>query len=237
MGEINSENARLGPGRFPVADSEVVGMDHKDCPTIFPSQGKVTYGERCTILGQKGVVVWFTGLSGAGKTTISEEIEMRLNRNNRAVYRLDGDNVRFGINADLGFSIKDRAENIRRVAHIASMFRDAGIIVLCAFVSPTNKMRATAREIVGGQHFIEVYVEADLQTCAKRDPKGLYRGNVPVLTGVSSPYEVPESPDIILNTAVLSVNECVDLVIQRIIQAVNEPPANEDPQKTNDDDQ
>ncbi|MDD4096142.1 MAG: adenylyl-sulfate kinase [Oscillospiraceae bacterium] len=191
-------------------------MKHKDRGPIFPRPGEVTYEDRCFVLGQKGIVIWLTGLSGSGKSTISEAVEKHLNRSSKVVFRLDGDDLRSGINSDLGFSESDRTENIRRVAHIASLFQKAGIIVLCSFISPMSKMREMARSIVGAEHFIEVYVRAEKEVCAQRDPKGLYQSNTAGLTGVSSPYEEPESPDIILDTEILSVDDCVERVVEEL---------------------
>lgn len=176
-------------------------------------EGVVTYEDRCRVLGQRGLVIWFTGLSGSGKSTIAVELERRLNQAGRAVYRLDGDNIRHGLNGDLGFSDADRDENIRRIAEVAALFRDAGIITLASFISPFRRMRDLAREKVGPDAFVEVYVQADLETCIRRDPKGLYqkalRGEIKDFTGVSSPFEEPPNPDLVLDTRELTVDECV----------------------------
>jgi len=178
--------------------------------------GQVTYDNRCALLKQKGLVVWFTGLSGSGKSTIAVELERRLIANGKLVYRLDGDNLRHGLNSDLGFSAEDRDENIRRIAEVAALFKDAGVITLVSFISPFNKMRQFARDQAGSKHFIEVYVKADVQTCAERDPKGLYekaqRGEIKDFTGVSSPYEEPQNAEIILDTRQYSVDECAEQV-------------------------
>ena len=183
-------------------------------------EGKVTYEDRCRVLKQRGLVVWFTGLPGSGKSTIAVEVEKELNRQGKAVYRLDGDNIRHGLNCDLGFSEADRNENIRRVAEVAALFKDAGLIVLVAFISPYKKMREFARERVGKESFIEVYVKADIGTCAGRDPKGMYekaiKGEIKDFTGVSSPYEEPEKPEVVVDTRVLSVDASVKLVLDAI---------------------
>lgn len=185
---------------------------------IFSQDGKVSYEDRCAVLGQKGLVVWFTGLSGSGKTTIACEVEKRLNDIGRAVYLLDGDRLRNGINSDLGFSEDDRDENIRRVAEIAAMFREAGLIVLCAFISPFTAMREFARTKAGAGNFLEVYVQADIETCAQRDPKGLYKKGVAEFTGVTSPYEVPENPGLVVDTTVMTVEECTLTVFKKIME-------------------
>lgn len=181
--------------------------------------GAVTPEDRARVLGQRGVVLWFTGLSGSGKSTIAVEAERRLNRAGRAVYRLDGDNVRHGLNGDLGFSDADRDENIRRIAEVAALFRDAGLITLVSFISPFRRMRALARERIGADAFVEVYVKADVDTCMQRDPKGLYqkalRGEIKDFTGISSPFEEPESPDIVLDT----VHESLDACVERLLGA------------------
>ncbi|MGM0502371.1 MAG: adenylyl-sulfate kinase, partial [Bacillota bacterium] len=175
-------------------------------------EGEVKYQDRCKNLGQQGKVIWFTGLSGSGKSTIAVEVEKQLLQQGKAVYRLDGDNIRHGLNSDLGFSAEDRDENIRRIAEIAALFRDAGLIVLASFISPYQEMRDFARKRAKGD-FVEVYVKADVETCANRDPKGLYKkaksGEIDNFTGVSAPYEIPENPELIVDTAELSIKESV----------------------------
>lgn len=183
-------------------------------------EGKVTYEERCQVLGQRGLVVWFTGLSGSGKSTIAVELEKELLKRNKVVYRLDGDNIRFGLNSDLGFSEKDRNENIRRITEVAELFRHAGLIVLVSFISPYRKMRELARERIGQDNFLEVYVKADIATCALRDPKGLYAkaeaGEIKNFTGISDVYEEPEIPDLVLDTTHLTVEESVKVLLDKI---------------------
>ncbi|HEX2954450.1 MAG TPA: adenylyl-sulfate kinase [Bacillota bacterium] len=183
-------------------------------------QGKVTEEDRGRLFRQKGLVVWFTGLSGSGKTTIATEVERLLIQQGRAVYRLDGDNLRHGLNADLGFTEADRNENVRRVAEVAALFRDAGLIALVALISPYRRGREFARLRAGDDAFIEVYVQADLETCRRRDPKGLYKkamnGEIPGFTGISDPYESPLNPDLTLDTTQLTIPEAVRRVIQKI---------------------
>lgn len=179
--------------------------------------GKVGYSERCQNLGQKGQVLWFTGLSGSGKSTIAVEVEKALLGQGRAVYRLDGDNIRHGLNSDLGFSAEDRKENIRRIAEVAALFRDAGIITLASFISPYRESRSFVRDCVGEEFFRLIYVKADVDTCAERDPKGLYKralsGEIKNFTGVSAPYEEPEDADLVLDTTVNTLEECTIAVL------------------------
>lgn len=178
---------------------------------------KVTYEDRCRALGQRGGVFWLTGLSGSGKSTIAVECERRLNALGYKVYLLDGDNIRCGINADLGFSDADRTENIRRITHIARLFGDAGIITLVSFITPFAEMRQKARELIGGQ-FHEVYVKASFETCQKRDPKGLYQKAIANFTGRGSGYEAPEAPDLLLDTERCTVEQCADQLLEEILR-------------------
>lgn len=160
--------------------------------------------EREAFLGQKSKVVWLTGLSGAGKSTIARLAERMLFQKGVFCQVLDGDNIRSGINSNLGFSNADRIENIRRIAEVARLFLDCGVVTLCSFISPTKDMRQMARQIVGESDFIEVYVKAPLDICEQRDVKGLYtkarRGEIERFTGVSAPYEEPERPALVLET-------------------------------------
>lgn len=192
---------------------------------LFISKSFINYEFRCKKYGQKGLVVWFTGLSGSGKTTISLEVEKYLFEQGRIVYQLDGDSLRIGLNSDLGFTERDRKENIRRVAEVARLFQDAGVILLISFISPHRDMRAYARSVVPSGSFIEVYVKASLTTCIERDPKGLYQkalsGEIQDYTGISQEYEEPLSPELTLITERMGLNECVQLVIQQIISSLN----------------
>jgi adenylyl-sulfate kinase len=184
---------------------------------ILCQQGKVGYDERCKLLKQKGCVLWFTGLSGAGKSSLSAELEYRLIKLNKLSYRLDGDDMRHGLNNDLGFSKEDRDENIRRIIEVASLFRQTGVITLASFISPYKAMRQLARQKIGEPYFIEIYVKAQLDTCIKRDPKGLYKkaleGNIKDFTGISAPYEQPLEPNIIIDTDVLSLEQSVEKIL------------------------
>jgi adenylyl-sulfate kinase len=192
---------------------ELVQLGQAGRGTIVPSVGKVSAPERAALLGQRPVTAWLTGLSAAGKSTLASELEKRLFEARRPCYMLDGDNIRAGISRDLGFSPEDRHENIRRIAEVARLMNDAGLIAITAFISPYRIDRRMAREIVGGERFIEVYVNAPLDVCEQRDPKGLYRkaraGKLPEFTGISAPYEAPETPEVVLHTAERSIDDCV----------------------------
>lgn len=166
--------------------------------------------------GHKGAVIWMTGLSGAGKSTLAMRLEQRLFNKGFHSYVLDGDNVRKGINADLGFAPEDRVENIRRVGEMAALIADAGLIVVSALISPYQADRDRARK-AAGMAFHEVYVKADLEICERRDPKGLYRraraGDIKEFTGISAPYESPLEPDLVVDTAARSIDQCVDQIL------------------------
>jgi adenylylsulfate kinase len=177
----------------------------------------VTRQERETMLGHKGVTVWFTGLSGSGKSTVALCVDQMLTKRGVACTLLDGDNVRHGLNRDLGFSPEDRNENIRRIGEVAKLFTQAGIVNLTAFISPYRDDRDRNREIQDNGDFIEVFVDAPLEVCEERDPKGLYKkaraGIIPEFTGISAPYEEPEEPEITLNTGDETVEESAAQVV------------------------
>ncbi len=189
-----------------------------------PSQ--VPPDKREQLLGQQGCVLWFTGLSGSGKSTLALKLEERLVSTGRLAYVLDGDNVRHGLNADLGFSPQDREENIRRVSEVAALFADAGLIVLASFISPYHHHRTKARECatshLGPNRFLEIFVDTPLSICEARDPKNLYRkaraGEIPEFTGVSAPYEIPKQPDIHLKTANVDPDSNVAHLIDQLDQ-------------------
>jgi len=189
---------------------------HSDGVVWHP--GQVSRTQREQLLGQKGIVLWMTGLSGSGKSTIAVEVEKRLIEMGRLCYRLDGDNLRHGLNSDLGFSPEERRENIRRVAEVAALFADAGLITLVSFIAPYRDMRRFARDRIGRDRFIEIYVKASVEACKKRDPKGLYemaeKGVIDQFTGVNAPYEVPEHPDLILDTENLTLAQCVERILE-----------------------
>lgn len=177
---------------------------------------------RSTLKGQKTLCLWFTGLSGAGKSTLANLLEKRLHETGRHTYLLDGDNIRQGLNRDLGFTEADRVENIRRVAEVARLMTDAGLIVLVSFISPFRAERRMARALFEPGEFLEVFVDAPLAECERRDPKGLYakarRGELKDFTGIDSAYEVPESPELTVNTQRHSAAECVEIIIERILR-------------------
>lgn len=178
----------------------------------------VTKAQRAKIKGQKPCILWFTGLSGSGKSTIANAVELKLNELGKHTYLLDGDNVRMGLNKGLGFSQEDRVENIRRVGEVSKLFVDAGVIVLTAFISPFQQEREQVRSLVQKGEFIEVFVDTPLEVCERRDPKGLYKkardGAIPDFTGISSPYEVPTKAEIHIKNDNIGVDACVDKVIE-----------------------
>lgn len=171
---------------------------------IVPQPSKVTADARAALLGHRGAVVWLTGLSGAGKSTVGFALEQELVARGKLGFALDGDNVRHGLCADLGFSPADRSENIRRVGEVAALLAAAGVIVIACFISPFRADRARARRAAGDGRFFEVYLDTPIEVCEARDPKGLYAraraGQIPEFTGVSSPYEPPERPELVLRT-------------------------------------
>jgi adenylylsulfate kinase len=173
--------------------------------------GQVSRTEREQMLGQQGCIIWLTGLSGSGKSTVAVAAEKLLHDQGRLTYILDGDNIRQGLNNNLGFSPEDRTENIRRIGEVAKLFADAGTIVFTAFISPYRSDRDQVRDIMGQDDFIEVHVATDLETCEKRDAKGLYakarKGEIPEFTGVSAPYEAPEKPELVMDTGGQAVDE------------------------------
>ncbi|MCU0689867.1 MAG: adenylyl-sulfate kinase [Polyangiaceae bacterium] len=180
-----------------------------------------TRSARERLLGQRAVVVWLTGLSGAGKTTLGTELIKRLHAMGRLSTLLDGDELRRGLNSGLGFSDQDRQENIRRIAEAARLLLETGVIVVVAAISPTLKMRDNARRIVGAQDFVEVHVRCPVEVCEKRDVKGLYRraraGQVPQFTGVSAPYETPPAPDLVLDTALTPVTGSAQTLLDAVV--------------------
>ena len=187
--------------------------------------------EKERLLGHRGAVVWFTGLSGSGKSTLAIALERELSARHVLCRILDGDNVRCGINAGLGFSEADRRENIRRVAEVCRLFVDTGIVVLACFVSPTRELRRLAAEIIGAADFIEIYVATPLAECERRDVKGLYakarRGEIRDFTGISAPFEEPESPTLRLDTTGRTVEASVDRILQAILPRLSVPEKND----------
>ena len=185
---------------------------------IYPIFDRMlTRTDKETLLGQRGRMVWFTGLSGSGKSTLAIALERELHRRGILCRILDGDNIRSGINNNLGFSEEDRIENIRRIAEVGRLFVETGIITIACFVSPTRELREMARRIIGSDDFLEVYISTPLAECERRDVKGLYararRGEVKDFTGISAPFEAPEHPALSLDTSCLSVEESVERII------------------------
>jgi adenylylsulfate kinase len=183
-------------------------MADQKATNITWHEGSVTRKEREQLLNQKGITVWMTGLSASGKSTIACILEQMLLHGKKHAYRLDGDNVRHGLNKNLGFSAEDRAENIRRIGEVAKLFTDAGVIAITSFISPYAKDRKLVRELHGAGEFVEVYVKVSLEGAEKRDPKGLYKkaraGQIKGFTGIDDPYEAPETPEILIDTETTS---------------------------------
>lgn len=196
-------------------------MSDRQSPNVVWHKAAVDREARIRVSGQRSAVLWFTGLSGSGKSTIASAAESRLNRAGRLTYLLDGDNVRHGLCADLGFSTEDRKENNRRVAHLARLFWDANVITLVSFISPFRHERDTARGLVGAD-FVEIFVDTPLAVCETRDPKGLYsrarKGEIAEFTGITSPYEAPANPEITLHTDRESVEESVERILAYLRQ-------------------
>lgn len=184
--------------------------------------GEVDKAARTAAHGHRGAVLWFTGLSGSGKSTIGHRVERMLIERGTFAYVLDGDNIRHGLNGDLGFTPEDRVENIRRIGEVARLFADAGALVVSAFISPYRKDRDRIRRLMREGEFVEVFVDTPLEVCEARDPKGLYKkaraGEISNFTGLDAPYEAPESPEVHLRTADLSIDEAAAQVIRYLEQ-------------------
>jgi len=199
-------------------------MTEQKATNVHWHQGEITGEDRHSLLGQKGATLWFTGLSGSGKSTIAVALEKALFQRGKLTYRLDGANVRLGINKNLGFSAEDRTENIRRIGEIAKLFVDAGVIALSSFISPYQVDRQRVRELhaESGYPFVEIFVDCALSTAEERDPKGLYKkaraGEIKNFTGIDDPYEAPQSPEIHLRTDQMSLDEEVEIIIDYLQQ-------------------
>lgn len=192
---------------------------------IYPIFGKMlTRQDKEALLGQHGVMVWFTGLSGSGKSTIAIALERELHKRGLLCRILDGDNIRSGINNNLGFSEADRVENIRRIAEVSKLFIDTGIVTIAAFISPNNDIREMAANIIGREDFLEIYVSTPIEECERRDVKGLYakarRGEIKNFTGISAPFEAPVHPDLTLDTSVLSLEESVGRLLKLVLPKI-----------------
>lgn len=190
---------------------------------IHPHHHTVGLLERSLIKGHQPLVIWLTGLSGSGKSTIANALESRLVQDYQVhTYLLDGDNIRTGLNMDLGFSEQDRRENIRRIGEVSKLMYNAGLVVITAFISPFRSDRDSVRKLLPAEAFWEVFVSCPLEICLQRDPKGLYKkafkGEISEFTGVTSPYEAPRSPELVVETDKFSVDECVEMIIARMIE-------------------
>jgi adenylylsulfate kinase len=180
-------------------------------------EGHVERAQRERLLGQKGVTIWLTGLSACGKSTVAYTLEHALVQDGRMAYVLDGDNIRHGLNKNLGFSAEDRAENIRRIGEVAKLFTDAGVITITSFISPYRADRDAVRANLAPGDFVEIFVDAPIDVCEQRDPKGLYKkaraGQLKGFTGIDDPYEAPQKPEMVLNTAELSPEKCAAKIL------------------------
>lgn len=194
----------------------------KKATNIYPIFDRMmSRDDKEQLLRQRGMMLWFTGLSGSGKSTVAIALERELHSRGLLCRILDGDNIRSGINNNLGFSAEDRVENIRRIAEVGRLFVDTGIITIAAFISPNNQLREMAAEIIGKDDFVEVFVSTPLEECEKRDVKGLYakarRGEIKNFTGISAPFEAPEHPDITLDTSKLPVEKSVKILLDYVL--------------------
>lgn len=185
---------------------------------IVKQDYRITKADRIKSLGQKPAIIWLTGLSGSGKSTISDRLEVVLQENGYKTYLLDGDNIRHGLNKDIDFSEQGRKENIRRIGEVAKLFTDAGIIVITAFISPFREDRSFVRSLVEDGEFIEVYVNCPLEVCESRDVKGLYakarKGEIPFFTGITSPFEEPEKAEVEVKSDIMDVESCVNKILE-----------------------
>jgi len=192
-------------------------MAEQKATNVTWHEGSVTREERHKLLGQKGVTVWMTGLSASGKSTIAVILEQMLLHKHKHAYRLDGDNIRMGLNKNLGFSAEDRAENIRRIGEVAKLFADSGVIAITSFISPYKKDRDLVRALNKPGEFVEVYVNVSLETAEKRDPKGLYKkaraGQIKGFTGIDDPYEAPENPEIVIETEKMKPEQAAEKIL------------------------
>lgn len=192
---------------------------------IYPIKTKVSAEERHRLMNQKPRLIWFTGLSGSGKSTLAVQLEAALHAQGFKTYLLDGDNIRSGLNKDLTFTDDARVENIRRISEVCKLFLDAGVVLLSAFISPFKVDREQVKSIVGAENYIEVFVDTPLEICEQRDVKGLYKkaraGEVKNFTGISSPYEKPANPDIVIATDKMSVEQSIDVLMKSITPKIS----------------
>lgn len=192
---------------------------------IYPIRTKVSAGERAAQRNQRPSLIWFTGLSGSGKSTLAVQLEAELFSRGFGTYLLDGDNVRHGLNKDLGFGEADRVENIRRLGEVCKLFLDAGVVTLASFISPFRADRGQVRGLVGAENFIEVFVDCPVEICEQRDVKGLYRkartGEILHFTGITSPYEPPLAADIVLKSHEMPLADCIDLLLDIVLPRIS----------------
>lgn len=195
-------------------------MAEQKATNVVWHEHHVSKEERAKLKNQKPCILWFTGLSGSGKSTIANALDNKLHQLGQHTYLLDGDNVRHGLNKNLGFSPEDRTENIRRIGEVAKLFVDGGIIVMTAFISPYQADRAMVRNLVGNGEFLEIFVDTPLEVCEQRDPKGLYKkaraGEIKNFTGLDAPYEAPEAAEVTINTAEAEIEQCTEQIIAKL---------------------
>ncbi len=192
---------------------------------IIPHDHEIKLDHRIERSGHKPLLIWLTGLSGSGKSTIANALEKKLFAESYQTYILDGDNIRSGLNRDLGFDGDSRVENIRRIGEVARLFVDAGLVVITAFISPFERERELVREIIGSENYFQVFVDCPLDECEKRDVKGLYKkarsGEIKNFTGIDSPFEKPNNPDLIVDTITSSLEESVDQILNQVIKRIS----------------
>lgn len=197
-------------------------MEHSNIYPVFDQI--LTRSDKERLLRQRSKVIWFTGLSGSGKTTLAREVELRLNRNGYLTQVLDGDNIRSGINNNLSFTNEDRKENIRRIAEVTKLLINSGVITLNAFISPTDEIRQMAKDIIGRENFIEVYVSTPFEVCEQRDTKGLYKkareGKITNFTGLDSPFEPPKNADVKVDTSILTIEESLEKILNNVLPKI-----------------
>ena len=191
---------------------------------IYPIKTKVSVEERQRLMNQKPRLIWFTGLSGSGKSTLAVQLEAALHAQGYKTYLLDGDNIRSGLNKDLTFTDEARVENIRRISEVCKLFLDAGVVLLSAFISPFQADRDQVKNIVGAENYIEVFVDAPIEVCEQRDVKGLYKkaraGEVKNFTGITSPYEKPARPDVVIKTDTMSIEESLEVLMREVVERI-----------------
>ena len=191
---------------------------------IYPFQTKVSRDQRDQLMHQKSKLIWFTGLSGSGKSTLAVQLEAALHQQGFKTYLLDGDNVRAGLNKDLNFGAEAREENIRRIGEVSKLMVDAGLVVIASFISPFHEDRQKVKDLVGESNYVEVFVDCPVEVCEARDVKGLYKkaraGEIKEFTGISSPYEAPQNPDLIIKSAEQPIQESINLLLEKVLPRI-----------------